>query len=71
MTEEREDTEIREAANARRLEQLALADLSRLDRDIAEKLRERAIVADNLMTFRFARWRVVIAKMKDPAGGGP
>lgn len=60
------DTEdIRSEANARRLEQLALTDLSRLDREIAGKVADRALVADTLMSFRFARWRLVIAKEKD------
>jgi hypothetical protein len=62
VTVDQVDAEIRAAANARRLEQLALADLSRLDRDIAQKVAERAVVADNIMTFRFARWRIVIAR---------
>ena len=54
-------TAIQTEATARRLEQLALVDLSRLDRDIAEKVTERAGVVNTLMALRFARWGALIA----------
>jgi len=54
-------TAIQAEATARRLEQLALVDLSRLDRAIAEKVAERAGVVDAVMTFRLARWGALIA----------
>lgn len=58
------ETVTRTQENDRRLEQLALTNLSRLDRAIATLVQERAVIAENIMVFRFARWQIMIAKRK-------